>query len=323
MFNPADLSRIHVHGGAKFLLRVETSARAEDYARYEEIKNAIWGFPDDRLAGIRNLLCENYFHDGTSLFIAAYAAGPDGELEENAGRIVGFSYGFVGLRDKSVGFRSPDNLWFYSQYTGIRPNAEGLGLGVAIKELQRDVLRNAYGINTVVCTYDPLTAVNAHRNILRLGMTVLEYQTAVYGEFGGRLNRRDVPSDRFFASWDLREGASYAERAGAGPADDGTSVLFVGRRTVAGRSGPIELETAETLDLEAAADAARLRIPIDFYALLRQTDVDDPAVRRIPLDWRLRTREAFQTLIGRGFRVTGFFDTLPGEAGPGYVLRRG
>jgi predicted GNAT superfamily acetyltransferase len=322
MFNPADLSRVHVHGGAKFLLRVETSARAEDYARYEEIKNAIWGFPADRLAGTRNLLCENYFHDGTSLFIAAYASGPDGELEENAERIVGFSYGFVGLRDKSVGFRSPDNLWFYSQYTGIRPDAEGFGLGAAIKELQGDVLRNIYGINTVVCTYDPLTAVNAHRNIVRLGMTVIEYRTAVYGEFGGRLNRSDVPSDRFFMSWDLREGAAPAERAGAGPAGDGTSVLSVGRRTVAGRSGPIELETAGALDLEAALDAARLRIPIDFYALLRQTDVDDPAVRRIPLDWRLRTREAFQTLIGRDFRVTGFFDTLPGEAGPGYILRR-
>ncbi len=322
MTNPAGLSRIHVHGAAKFLLCVETSSRAEDYARYEEIKNAVWDFDEDRLAGPRNLLCENYFHDGTSLFIAAYASGPGGEPEESASRMVGFSYGYVGLRDKSVGFRSLDNLWFYSQYTGIRPGAEGFGLGVAIKEFQGDVLRNLYGITTVVCTYDPLTAVNAHRNIFRLGMTVLEYRTAVYGEFGGRLNRRDVPSDRFFTSWDLRGGAAPSGRAVPGPAADGPDVLSVGRRTVPGRSGPIELETAEGLDLEAASICARLRIPADFYAMLRETDVGDPDVRRIPVDWRLRTREAFRTLFGRGFRVAAFFDGLPGVSGPGYILRR-
>jgi predicted GNAT superfamily acetyltransferase len=322
MLDPAGLSRIHAHGAAKFLLRVETSSRSEDYARYEEIKNAIWDFPEDRLAGARNLLCENYFHDGTSLFIAAYASGPGGEPEESAERMVGFSYGYVGLRDKDVGFRSLDNLWFYSQYTGIRPDAEGFGLGVAIKEFQRDVLRNLFGISTVVCTYDPLTAVNAHRNIFRLGMTVIEYRTAVYGEFGGRLNRRDVPSDRFFMSWDLREGVKPAVRAGSGPGAGGPSILSVGRRTVPGRSGPIELETAEGLDLGAASESARLRIPTDFYAMLRETDVEDLEVRRIPVDWRLRTREAFRALFGRGFRVAAFLDVLPGESGPGYILRR-
>jgi predicted GNAT superfamily acetyltransferase len=317
-----ELTRIHVHGPVRFLLRIETSSRTEDYARYEAIKNAIWDFPDDRLAGTRNLLCENYFHDGTSLFIAAYAAGPAGELEENAGRMVGFSYGFVGLRDKKTGFRSPDNLWFYSQYTGVRPEAEGYGLGIAIKEFQRDVLRRLYGISAVVCTYDPLTAVNAHRNILRLGMTVLEYRPAVYGEFGGRLNRSDVPSDRFFTCWNIGGSAPSAGPAGDARRSGGPGVLSVGRRRIAARSGPLELETAEALDLAAATEAAQVRIPADFYALLRETDVDDPEVRRIPLDWRLLTREAFQTLFSRGFQVTGFLDRLPGGAGPGYLLRR-
>ncbi len=322
MFNPADLSRVHVHGAAKFLLHVETSSRAADYARYEEIRNAIWGFPEDRLAGTRNLLCENYFHDGTSLIIAAYGAGPEGELEESADRLAGFSYGFVGLRDKGAGFRSLENFWFYSQYTGIRPEAEGFGLGLAIKEFQRHILRNLYGLRTVVCTYDPLTAVNAHRNVLRLGMAVLEYRTAIYGEFGGRLNRRDVPSDRFFMAWDLGDDAARPAGAGAGSAGDIPSVLSAERRTVVGLSGPIKLEKAGALNLEAASDSARLRIPADFYLLLRETDVQDPEVRRIPLDWRLRTREAFQTLFGRGFRVAAYFDILPGESGPGYILRR-
>ena len=320
--NAADLSRIHVHGRATFLLRVETSSQIEDYTRYDDIRNAIWDFPDDHLAGCRGLLSENYFHDGTSLFIGAYAAAPDGGLAASAERMVGFSYGFVGVRDKSIGFRSLDNLWFYSQYTGVRPEMEGFGLGMALKKFQKDILLSFYGIQTVVCTFDPLTAVNAHRNFLRLGMRVLEYRPAVYGEFGGRLNRRDVPSDRFFMAWDLRSGETPAGGATGEPAGKGSCILSAVRRTIDGRSGPATIETAGALSLDGLSDSALVRIPADFNALLRETDVEDPEVRRIPLIWRLLTREAFQTLLGRGFQVAGFLDVLPGETGPGYLLRR-
>ena len=123
-------------------------------------------------------------------------------------------------------------------------------------------------------------------------------------------------------AWDLGDDAARPAGAGAGSAGDIPSVLSAERRTVVGLSGPIKLEKAGALNLEAASDSARLRIPADFYLLLRETDVQDPEVRRIPLDWRLRTREAFQTLFGRGFRVAAYFDILPGESGPGYILRR-
>jgi predicted GNAT superfamily acetyltransferase len=321
-FNTADLSRVHVCGGAKFLLRVETSPQIEDYARYDDIRNAIWDFPEDHLAGCRGLLSENYFHDGTSLFIGAYAASPDGGLEASAERMVGFSYGFVGVGDKSVGFRSLDNLWFYSQYTGVLPEMEGFGLGLAIKEFQKDILLSLHGIRTIVCTFDPLTAVNAHRNFLRLNMRVIEYRPAIYGEFGGRLNRRDVPSDRFFMAWDLRSGETPAGGIAGEPAGEGPCILSAVRRTIAGRSGPVTIETAGALSLDGLSDSVLVRIPADFNSLLQETDVEDPEVRRIPLLWRLRTREAFQTLLGRGFRVAGFLDILPGETGPGYLLRR-
>jgi predicted GNAT superfamily acetyltransferase len=320
--NAADLSRIHVHGGAKFLLRVETSSQIEDYTRYDDIRNAIWDFPEDHLSGCRGLLGENYFHDGTSLFIGVFEVAPGGGSDVSPGRMIGFSYGFVGVRDKSVGFRSLDNLWFYSQYTGIMPEMEGFGLGLAIKEFQRDILRRLYGIGTVVCTFDPLTAVNAHRNFLRLGMRVLEYRPAIYGEFGGRLNRRDVPSDRFFMAWDIGSDGLPGDGAPLEPAGEGPCILSAVRRTVNGRSGPAAIETAGVLSFDGVSDSVLMRIPADFYAVLMETDVEDPEVRRIPLIWRLRTREAFQTLLGRGFRVAGFLDVLPGETGPGYILRR-
>ena len=146
---------------------------------------------------------------------------------------------------------------------------------MAIKEYQRDVLRGVFGLRHVVCTYDPLTGVNAYRNIHHFGMSVLEYRVATYGEYGGRLNRRDVPSDRFFMDWDLE---APPRRPAFDLADllEGTvPVLQVEERTVAGRSGPLELEVVGGAAPDPGGPFALVRIPRDFYLMLRETDVDD------------------------------------------------
>jgi predicted GNAT superfamily acetyltransferase len=314
--------RVHQAGGRIYRLRVETSADSADYAKYDRLRDEIWGFPDDHMAGTRNLMCENFLHDGSALFLAAFDAGPDGRLPESDDRLVGFAYGFVGIRDKAVGFRSPDNLWFYAQYTAVKPAFQGAGLGVALKEFQRDVLRGAFGLSHVVCTYDPLTAINAYRNIHHFGMAVLEYRVATYGEYGGRLNRRDVPTDRFFMDWDLEASPS---RPAYDPADllEGTPpALRVAVRTAAGASGPVDLEIVEGVEPAAAGEFALVRVPRDFYRMLNETDVADPEVRRIPLDWRLRTREAFQDLFRRGYRIVDFRGVRMPRAESWYVLQK-
>ena len=310
-------------GGRRFLLKVEDSDASADYVKYEELRNEIWGFPDDSLPGARNMMCENFLHEGSSLFLGVFAEDAGGVLAADRAHMVGFSYGFVGLRDKERGFASPDNLWFYSQYTAVKPGFEGAGLGLRIKEFQRDILLGTFGVGQVVCTFDPLTAVNAHRNVHRLGMEVLEYRTATYGEYGGRLNRRDVPTDRFFMSWDLRadpvrpDAAAEAGRVRAG------QIVEVEERTVEGRTGRVTLETPAGLALDRTAESAFIRVPADFYRLLAETDVADPAVRRIPVDWRMATRRAFLELFGRGYRVVDFLNEGGGAAGgPGYLLVR-
>lgn len=315
------LSLIHVIKGRRFLLEVESSANAEDYRKYEDLRSDIWGFPEDSLPGTRNMLCENFLHEGSSLYLAAYAADEKGNLERSPESCVGFSYGFVGLKDKSLGFDRPENLWFYAQYTGVRESFRSYGLGVLLKELQRDVLLRRFGVATVVCTYDPLTGVNARRNIHHFGMDVLEYRPAVYGEFGGYLNRSDIPSDRFFMSWDLKR---KLERPNLSPGSwrplFGATLGF-SVETVKGKSGPVKLEVVRDAAPVAAPRGEFVLVPIpsDFYSMLRETDVDDPAVRRIPLDWRLATRKAFQSLLAEGYRIIDFTTV----AGLGqYVLSR-
>lgn len=193
------LNEVRIVRGREYLFRVETLDRPADYLKYERLRNAIWGFPEDALPGTRNMMSENYFHDGSSLYTGVFVGDGRGGFPLEEDHLVGFGYGFVGARDRSRGFRDAGNLWFYSQYAGVRPGHERCGLGIPIKEFQRKILLEVFGIGAVVCTYDPLTGVNARRNIHHFGMDILEYREDTYGAFGGRLNRTDIPSDRFFA----------------------------------------------------------------------------------------------------------------------------
>jgi predicted GNAT superfamily acetyltransferase len=310
-----EFSRPVVSKGKRFLLRVEISHEPADYEKYERLRNEIWDFPDDHLSGTRNMMCENYFHEGGSLFLGAFAEDGRGSFPADFEHLAGFSYGFVGVRDKTLGFREPSNLRFYSQFTGVRDAFQSYGLGIRLKEFQKEMLLEIFGIACVICTYDPLTAVNAYRNVHHFGMDVVEYRRATYGAYGGRLNRTDIPTDRFLMSWDLARTPPRPKAPPGASPDSGPEVLKVEKRIVQGRSGVLELETAAEVDLSVDAPRFRVRIPCDFYRMLRETDTDDPVVRRIPLEWRLMTREAFTNLFARGFRVADFIRPSRPEGG--------
>ncbi len=317
-----NLKKIITLTGKKFLLKVETSPDHEDYAKYETLRNEIWGFPEDYLPGPRNLMCENFLHDGSALFIAAYSEQPEGKLDDHPAHFVGFSYGFVGVKDKDIAFHSLKNLWFYSQYTGVKEQFRESGLGSALKEFQRETVADGLGIDTITCTFDPLTGVNAWRNVHHFGMDVLEYKVATYGEYGGLLNRMDVPSDRFFMAWDLKKKVKRPARAYDLLISESRLVVEAEEKIVEGRSGPVQLEIITAADPHKAEKFLFVRIPRDFYLMLRETDVDDENVRRIPLEWRLETRKVFETLFRRGYKIVDFFRTRDEPGGNFYVLRK-
>lgn len=308
--------------GRKFLFSMETSHRSEDYQKFEDLRNEIWGFPEDHLSGSRNLMCENYLHEGTSLFIGVYREGEEGKFLEDSGHLVGFSYGFVGVKDKDTGFRSPDNFLFYSQYTGVKPGFQGYGLGILIKEFQREIVLNLYGISVITCTYDPLTGVNAYRNVHHFGMKVVEYREAIYGEYGGYLNRLDVPSDRFFMSWDLKAGRPKRDYDFRGMLTGEHLVIRAEKTRVQGRSHSVFLEKIQEVRMDLDSEYLLVQIPLDFYLMLRETDVDDREVRNIPLEWRLRTREVFKDLFCRGYEIVDFRTSGQGEKRDFYVLKK-
>ncbi|HAR36014.1 MAG TPA: hypothetical protein DCR87_03755 [Acidobacteria bacterium] len=309
----------------RFLLRVEDSGQAADYQKYEDLRQAVWQFSEDHLAGTRNLMCENFLHEGSSLFLGVFEEDERGRFLTDGKHLVGFSYGFVGLKDKSLGFDQPGNLWFYSQFLGVRPDRLNYGLGLQLKEFQKEVLLGIFHLETVVCTYDPLTAVNAYRNVRHFGMTVLEYRVAPYGEYGGRLNRRDVPSDRFFMSWDLKKEhrplvpdhqvKDYLERW--------PRAIQMQYRWLETEKGSARLEVAEQAVINLHDEFILVPVPADFYLMLNLTEVEEAEIRRLPLNWRLQSREVFQHYFLRGYQVVDFLKPEEPGCPSCYLLRAG
>ena len=97
---------VHELKGKRFLFKVESSQDLSNFTKYEHLRLEIWGDPLDSLAGVRNLGVENYFHDGSNCLIGVYVEDEDGSFPEDESHLVGFSYGYVGVRDKNRGFRS-------------------------------------------------------------------------------------------------------------------------------------------------------------------------------------------------------------------------
>ncbi|GAA4992540.1 hypothetical protein [Actinopolymorpha pittospori] len=119
-----------------------------------------------------------------------------------AGRMVGFTYGFVGTEAGAT--------YHYSQAAVVDAGVQGQGVGRILKRAQAtDALRD--GIATMRWAYDPMLARNAHFNLDVLGAVGRWFVRDYYDltDAGGR-------SDRVVVEWrtgGISEGISDADGA--------------------------------------------------------------------------------------------------------------
>jgi predicted GNAT superfamily acetyltransferase len=111
-----------------------------------------------------------------------------GAFDED-GRLVGFTYGFVGL-DGGVPYH-------YSQTAAVDPRVQGRGVGRQLKRAQAEAARRT-GVRTMRWSYDPLQARNAHFNLDVLGATGRWFHRDYYG-MADRYGR----TDRVVVEWPL------------------------------------------------------------------------------------------------------------------------
>lgn len=206
---------------------------------------------------------------------------------DDQGRMVGFCYSLVGMKD-----RKPLQ---WSHMTGVLPEHRG-GLGYRLKLAQRDRALEL-GYDLIEWTYDPLQAMNAHFNITKLGCVAEEYHRNVYGESTSALHR-GTPTDRLVAQWHIA--APHVERRLLSAPELRFRTHDVAEAPLANRTATVGAWRACTgVDLDLDERRVWLEIPTGF------TDMQQEAPD-LAMAWRLQTRDVFETYFRRGYRVVDF-----------------
>jgi len=246
----------------------------EEFAEVVELERRIWGPGYDEVVPVP-ILAITVKRGG--ILIGAFADD----------RMVGFVYSLPSIK------HGRPAQW--SHMLGVLDPFRSEGVGQELKRLQRERTL-AMALDLIEWTYDPMQALNAHLNFMKLGVVVEEYGENVYGQSASPLHGGN-PTDRFVAEWWIRR-----ERAPHDP----IGAQRVNRMAPAG-------EWLICADIQLDLDARRLmvEIPMGFTEMLLRAP-------ELALDWRMATRKIFTSYFARGYRAVEFF--LNREAGTGAYL---
>lgn len=208
-------------------------------------------------------------------------------------QLIGFVFGLTGVKD--------DEIVHWSHMLAVRADAREHGIGRQLKEYQRATLAQR-GVRREFWTFDPLQARNAHLNVNRLGVQVIDYVVNMYGSTGSPLHF-GTATDRLIVS------CTTAPDPGVTP----TSTA-----TLKGIEGiPILSPAPRSSDHAHAGERTRavmIEIPWDIQAIVAQSVA-------IADEWRLATRQSFQWAFLHGYKVTSFHRDYAGSRSF-YVLTR-
>jgi len=255
----------------------------------ERLQREIWGFVE--LAVVPDHLMLVASKNG-GLLLGAY---------DERGRLVGFSFSLLGLREEE-GRR----LHHWSLMTGVLPDVRYRGVGYRLKLAQRERVLEQ-GIELISWTYDPLQSANAHFNFAKLGVIAREYERDFYGEMRDQLNR-GLPSDRLTVEWWLRSPRVEAKLARRYRLPSVEELL----------EGGAELVNRTELEGDWLVNAG-YKLDLEGERLLIEVPTDTPAMKEQALElarrWREETREIFESYLGRGYLVSEFLTVEVEEEG--------
>lgn len=263
----------------------------DEFRQVVGLEQAIWGYTD--LGDIVTVPVFIFTVKRGATLIGAFEPG---------GRMVGFAYAVVGMKD--------GRPMQWSHMAGVLPEYRG-GLGYRLK-LEQRARALAQGYELIEWTFDPLQAMNAHFNFAKLGGVVEEYAENFYGESTSALHR-GTPTDRLVVSW--RIAAPHVIRRLEQTSGLQARSHEVGEAPVVNVTA-MDGEWREVKSIDLTVDERRLwvEIPTGF------TQMQQQAPERA-LQWRLHIRQIFQAYFAKGYRAVDF--VLQREAGFGrYLLAR-
>lgn len=196
--------------------------------------------------------------------------------------LIGFVFGLSGFRNGEA--------VHWSHMLAVHRDARGGGIGRRLKEFQSAELARR-DIGAVYWTFDPLQARNAHLNVNRLGVRVLEYVVDMYGASPSPLHY-GLATDRLIVMG----------RTSVSPNE--------ARAPVVGHSLPILTPFPRPGDavVDDDSSAALIEIPSDLEELFARSP-------NAAAEWRLATRNHFQWALLQGLSISAFHrDPVTGRA---------
>lgn len=233
----------------------------------EDLQMAVWG-GGERTVMPDHLLITVQKNGG--LLLGGY---------DEAGRMVGFVMGFVGLTKGG-------KLKHCSHMAGVLPELQNQNLGYRLKMAQRDFVLKQ-GLDLVTWTFDPLESRNARLNFHKLGVVCHTFMRNVYGEMADELNA-GLPSDRFQVDWHLKAPWVVGRAMGS----------WSGNRLASLLRGETAVYSPLTYTGHLpSASRFLVEIPASFQAV-KQRDMG------LARQWRSQFRLMFEDLFAAGYYAT-------------------
>jgi predicted GNAT superfamily acetyltransferase len=263
------------------MITIRILVTPEEMEQVENLQRIVWPGPETDIVPAHLLVTLG--NEGGLVFGAF-----DGE------QMVGLLFGFVGLYSTLHGLR-PKHC---SHQMGVHPSARDTGIGYALKRAQWQMVRQ-HGLELITWTFDPLLSRNGHLNIGRLGAVCNTFIRQYYGDLRDGLNI-GLPSDRFQVDWWVNTrrvaGSMTADPRPTPTMADFTAANVQNLYTVNHKagfirpSGPLAIPNGNFLLAE---------IPVDF-SKLKAADFE------LARDWRMFSRDVFETCFSAGYLITDF-----------------
>ncbi len=239
----------------------------------EDLQLTVWGFSEREVFPARNLLTAQ---QNGGLVLGAFS---------DSGKLIGFSYGFLGY--------SEGKYYLYSHMLGVLDEYKYKNIGYNLKLLQRKIIQER-GFSLIKWTFDPLESPNAYLNLHKLGALIKTYYIDYYGEFRG-INY-GLPTDRFLVEWELNTHrvTDRVEKQKTSPVN--LSDYPVITETFYNDKGLLELKKAK---LNSTEKKFFVEIPSNIQEI---KSLDFKAA----IDWRNKTRDIFTSYLTGKYCITDF-----------------
>jgi predicted GNAT superfamily acetyltransferase len=254
----------------------------DEYLAAEQIQLTVWQMPDWRDVVPANLLITAHKNGG--IVLGAF---------DSQDHLIGFAFSFIGIANHS----GKKILKHCSHMLAVLPDYQGHKIGERLKFAQREIAL-AQNISLMTWTYDPLLALNANLNLVRLGTIARHYIVNAYGKMTDALNA-GLDSDRFEVEWWMNA-PRVQTRVNAPPP---VSNWDTARQAGAQPLYQVEFDAQGLPRITHVNDCASEHILLEIPANLNAIKIADPT---LAFDWRMQVRAACQKLFNAGFVAVDF-----------------